>query len=100
MDGGGDGMRNKHLTIEAEYWHPFLYYDFDDNWRAIDGTYKGVMWDLLMFMQKARNFTFTMVHEADYVWGVCYAINNCTGMIGMVNRKEVDLALGNFFKVS
>ena len=89
----GEGMRNKHLTIEGEYWEPFLYYDFDENGTAIN--YGGIMWDLLLFMQKARNFTFTMVSEADYVWGWCYAPNNCTGMIGMVNRKEVDFALGN-----
>ena len=93
MEGGGDGMRNKHLTIEGEYWFPFLIYDFDENGTAIN--YSGIMWDLLLFMQAARNFTFTMVSEADYVWGWCYAPYNCTGMIGMVNRSEVDFALGN-----
>ena len=86
-------MRNKHLIIEGEYWRPFLTYK-THNGSTVEGTYEGIMWDLLMFMQKARNFTFTMVHEADWEWGECYAINNCTGMIGMVNRKEVDLAIG------
>ena len=92
----GEGMRNKHLIIEGEYWSPFLTYDYDEHDTAIEGTYKGILYDLLVFMQKARNFTFTMVHEADYVWGRCYATNNCTGMIGMVNRREVDFAIGNF----
>ena len=89
-----EGVRNKHLVIEGEYWDPFLMYETDANWTVIEGTYYGVMWDLLLFMQKARNFTFTMVSEADYKWGSCHEVDNCTGMIGMVNRKEVDFALG------
>ena len=52
------------------------------------------MWDFLMFMKEARNFTFTLVHETDYIWGECYGADNCTGMVGMVNRKEVDFAIG------
>ena len=39
-----------------------------------------------------------MVSEADYTWGLCYGYNEtswtCDGMIGMVNRSEVDFALG------
>ena len=62
--------------------------------------YSGIMWDLLMFMKKARNFTFTLVHETDYVWGVCYETNNCTGMVGMVNRKEVDFAIGRLSAIA
>ena len=45
-------------------------------------------------MQQAKNFTFTMVAEGNYEWGTCYGVNNCTGMVGMVTRKEVDFALG------
>ena len=93
------GLRNKHLLIEGEYWEPFLMYETDANWTAIKGTYYGVMWDLLMFMKDARNFTFTIVSEADYEWGACHEVDNCTGMIGMVNRKEVDFALGRRSKV-
>ena len=90
-----EGLRNKHLVIEGEYWDPFLMYETDANWTAIEGTYYGVMWDLLMFMQQARNFTFEIVSVANYVWGSCHEVDNCTGMIGMVNRKEADFALGN-----
>ena len=100
--GAKEGLRNKHLVIAGEYWSPFLMYDSDENsnWTAIEGTYSGVMWDLLMFMQKARNFTFTIVGTYEtygtYDWGTCHEVDNCTGMIGMVNRKEVDFALGPF----
>ena len=89
-----EGLRNMHLKIEGEEWSPFLTCDYDENGTAIN--YGGIMWDLLLFMQKARNFTFSMVSEADYVWGKCPEVNNCTGMIGMVNRGEVDIAIGKY----
>ena len=100
-----EGLRNKHLTVIGEQWIPYLNYDWQENdsggWEI--ENYRGIMMDLLMFMKRARNFTFTMVEESDEVWGVCIAENNCTGMLGMVNRGEVDLALGKFnfqYKVS
>ena len=89
------GLRNKHLIVEGEYWYPFLYFDKDEDGKTIN--HKGIMWDLLLFMQKARNFTFTFVSEADNVWGHCRSMNNSSGMIGMITRKEVDFALGNKF---
>ena len=98
-----ESLRGKHLRIEGEYWEPYLLWEcpgdlvpWDDDCPG-NRTYFGVMYQLLLFMQKARNFTFTLVHEADYVWGSCHSIDNCTGMIGMVNRGEVDLALGESF---
>ena len=96
VNGRGEGLRNKHLIIEGESWYPYLYYDYYED--GTYGGYGGVMYDLLLYMQKERNFTFTMVSDADWEWGECYATdngtNNCTGMIGMVNKKEVDLAIG------
>ena len=95
------GMRHKHLQIEGEYWEPFLMWEcpgYGLDWEEDcpgERTYLGIMWDLLLFMQHSRKFSFTLVHEADYEWGICHSINNCTGMVGMVNRGEVDLALGS-----
>ena len=43
-----------------------------------------------------RNVTFSISSPRDKSWGFCYGVNNCTGMIGMVNRREVDFALGTF----
>ena len=60
-------------------------------------SYRGIMWELLTIMKHARNTSFTFVRSADGQWGgTCYTSNNCSGMIGMVNRKEVDLALGRY----
>ena len=53
------------------------------------------MWDVLMLMKRAKNCSFTVVPSVDGLWGgACYGLNNCTGMIGMTNRKEIDIAIG------
>ena len=100
------GLRNAHLKVVGEFWAPFLIWECspgswvweEDCIRPNERTrYAGVMWDLLMFMKKARNLTITMVAMESYnEWGHCYQINNCTGMVGIVNRKEADLAIGKY----
>ena len=78
----------------------FAKYDLEmSHWECPIGTYRtygGVMWELLMFMQQARNFNFTIIPPMDSnAWGgYCFDDNNCTGMAGMVNRQEADFALG------
>ena len=60
-----------------------------------DRMYNGIMWELLMFMKQARNLTYTIVAIDDAWWGgTCHDVNNCTGMVGSVNRHEADIALG------
>ena len=59
-------------------------------------TYGGALGDLLRFIQHARNVTVSILRAPDGEWGVCYGKDNCTGMIGMVNRKEADFAIGMF----
>ena len=59
-------------------------------------TYSGFMWDLIEYIQKARNCTVTVVVPQDKEWGYCHERDNCTGMIGQVNRQEVDFALGMY----
>ena len=69
----------------------------DEIKQSTDGkeSYGGIMWELLMIMKQAKNISFTLVGSSDGLWGgTCYSSNNCTGMIGMVNRKEVHMALG------
>ena len=55
-------------------------------------TYAGALGELLRLIEFKRNVTFSIVPTES--WGFCYGVNNCTGMIGMVNRREVDFALG------
>ena len=88
-------MTNKHLRIAAEPWPPYI--TMEEN---VDGSVKmgGYCWDWIEFWQYARNFTFTVVRPPDGLWGTCVGPNNCTGLIGMVNRNEVDFALGGSIK--
>ena len=96
-------LKNRHLTVAGEYWAPFFMWKcpgYGYNWETDCPNertgYAGVLWELLLFMQHATNFTFTLVHLEPHSseWGKCFTINNCTGMVGMVNRKEVDFAIG------
>ena len=49
---------------------------------------------LLRLIELSRNVTFSIMRPWPASWGSCFGPNNCTGMIGMVNRREVDFALG------
>ena len=51
------------------------------------------MWELILLMKEIRNLTVTVV-TGESTWGLCYNESSCSGMIGMVNRKEVDFAIG------
>ena len=86
-------MANTHLKVGAVPYPPFLAINTDKKGNAV---YSGMIWDLIKLIQEARNCTFVVKMPDDLRWGTCYGINNCTGMIGMVKRKEVDFALGPF----
>ena len=104
-----NALTNKHLKVAASPWRPFLmwkcpnhtkWYGWTDEWEVDcpnneEKLFSGAFWELLAFIQQARNCTFELVKSVDSLWGgYCYSSNNCTGMIGMVNRREVDFALG------
>ena len=85
-------LSNRHLKIAYSPWPPFIMVEKDargGGWRCT-----GIVGELLNYIKQARNTTYTLVEEPNGVWGNCEHATNCTGMIGMVNRKEVDMALG------
>ena len=93
----------KELKVAGESWPPFwVIYCPDGTEKQTqtdcatvgDMSYGGVMWELLLLMQRTKNVTFTHMIPPVPSWGNCYSKNNCTGMIGMVNRGEVDFAIG------
>ena len=103
-EGVQGGLANRNLLVVAEEWSP--YWTIREN---SDGSfeYGGVLYELLLFMQRARNFTFDVVRPPDGSWGDggCTSPNETVGMMGMAARKEVDLAIGCsqsilFFKLS
>ena len=84
-------LYNKHLKIGAVPFPPYLVRKKDKNGQE---SYSGILWDFVEYIQKARNCTFTVVIPPDGLGGNCFGKNNCTGMIGLVNRSEVDFAIG------
>ena len=89
--GSKSALSNAHIKLGAEAWPPFITIKKDGNGLE---TYGGVLWDFVKYIQHARNITLTVVRPIDGQWGNCFGENICTGMIGMVQRKEVDFALG------
>ena len=84
-------MSNKNLVVAVEPWPPALILHEHENGTI---SYSGMMWEVMEYVKQARNCTFKIIRSPDRLWGHCYGINNCTGMLGMVNRKEADFALG------
>ena len=104
---GLNSLLNKHIKVAAEPWSPFIIFYCDEKEiKETDEcpnkgnlTYGGALWELLKLVKQARNVTFSILrppNKSGEKWGYCHGINNCTGMIGMVNREEVDFALGIF----
>ena len=100
---GKNPLINKHLKVAAEHWSPLFHIycnkiEIDKSNGCSDKkgnmTYGGALWDFLSYIKLARNVTITILRPPTPTWGFCYSANNCTGMIGMVNRREVDFALG------
>ena len=101
------GLTNQHLKVAAVPWGPFLVWkcpgDLEWSGRYFgecpnegQRLYSGVLWDILSFMQQARNCSFTFDITYQDWYGNCYGSDNCTGMIGQANRREVDFALGMY----
>ena len=87
-------MHNKHFKIGAVHRPPASVLTKDENGQHVVG---GLTGKFLEYVKNARNCTFEIVIPGDRQWGTCYGKNNCTGMIGLVNRTEVDLAIGDIF---
>ena len=83
-------LSNKHLVVAIEPWPPAIVLHSHENGTI---TCSG-MCEIMEYIKKARNCTYKIIRSPDGLWGHCYGINNCTGMLGLVNRKEADFALG------
>ena len=82
---------NKHLKVGVR---PLGAYLVKENNIKGQESFSGLLWDILEYIRKARNCTFSLVIPSDRKFGYCKGNGTCTGMIGMVNRSEVDFALG------
>ena len=84
-------MTNKHLVIAATSWPPFIELTKGNGGKI---QVKGIIWEYVKFWLHARNFTYNVVEPEE--WGWCLEPNNCTGLLGMVNRREADVAIGKY----
>ena len=99
---GHKSLLNNHLKVAAEVWSPYMIFYcngkiIEESEKCSDQgklTYGGALWDLLQFIKLARNVTFSILRPNTPTWGFCHSASNCSGMIGMVQRREVDFALG------
>ena len=90
------GLSNKHIKIVAVPWSPFLEWKcgeepdffwsdamFTDCPNGVERLYRGILWELLRFMQQGKHFTFELIGIDDAFWGgTCYDNTNCTGIVG------------------
>ena len=85
------GLDGRNLIIAAEHWPPYFMISGDTEHRL----FSGFMTLVLAYLQTSLNFTSTIVRPPDGNWGAFDAgSGRWGGMVGMVNRNEVDFALG------
>ena len=84
-------LANKHLRVGVVPLPPYLIITKNKKGQI---TYSGLYGDFLDYIRKARNSSINVVIPPDHLWGNCYGKDNCTGMIGLVTRNEVDFSLG------
>ena len=53
---------NKHIVVNGEFWSPMLTFDYMEDGNKTN--YGGIMYELLLFMQRAKGFTFDIISEA------------------------------------
>ena len=84
-------MTDRHFTIAAGPSPPFLIVKRLPGGQEI---LSGQIGDAINFWHYARNFSYTLVKSKDGQYGNCVRPNNCSGIVGMVQRNEVDFAIG------
>ncbi|XP_071525467.1 probable glutamate receptor [Panulirus ornatus] len=81
------------LRVAAGVWVPWVVLKQDQQGFL---TATGVLIDLVNILAAKLNFTYTLVEAIDGEWGRLLPNGSTTGMIGMCQRQEVDMALGPF----
>ncbi|XP_068206597.1 probable glutamate receptor [Palaemon carinicauda] len=86
-------LEGHHLTVAIGYWMPWCEISRHANGSLI---VSGVAIEVFELIASKLNFTYTFVHEPSDEWGRKLTNDTWTGMIGMLDRKEVDMAVGPF----
>ncbi|XP_064100968.1 glutamate receptor U1-like [Macrobrachium nipponense] len=81
------------LRVAADEWQPHIKVTEDKNGNI---QLFGPMAELLESLSYALNFSYTLTRPPDGAWGAPDENGNFNGMLGMIQRNEIDLALGPF----
>ncbi|XP_076348378.1 glutamate receptor-like isoform X4 [Tachypleus tridentatus] len=82
-----------HLRVAVEDWVPWVNVEItDENRLSITGP-MGLVFDHL---SKSLGLSFSYVRPFDHKWGSMSSNGSFSGMIGMLQRNEVDIAVGPF----
>ena len=84
-----NNLFNEHIKVAAVPFSPFIMFycngkEIDNTYECLDKddlTFGGALWDFLKVVKILRNVTFSIVSPPTPTWGICYQVNNCTGMI-------------------
>ncbi|XP_062567755.1 glutamate receptor ionotropic, kainate glr-3-like [Saccostrea cucullata] len=82
------GFNKRHMLVTTKWWPPFTE-RIQENGKTTD--YFGFCMDLLQEMGKSLNFTYTVTEPVDDEFGRILDNESWSGMIGQLERREVDL---------
>ena len=84
-----NSIRNSHLILAAKEGA-----FFKSNGDSAKEPYRGPIWMILKYLQEALNFTFELKRPPDGTVGYIYENGSWSGLVGMINRSEVDFGIG------
>ncbi|XP_047499265.1 glutamate receptor ionotropic, kainate glr-3-like [Penaeus chinensis] len=80
-------LSGRHLSVASDEWIPWVEIAAEDSWGGIAVT-------VLEILAEKLNFTYHYVRPLDQEWGRKLPNGSFTGLVGMLDRREADLALG------
>ena len=84
-------LNNQHYLIGTELWPGYVELDSS-------GHLHGLYVEVLNHVAKSFNFTFTVVYPTDRQWGVELPNGSWSGLVGQLERKEVDFVFAPLVK--
>ncbi|XP_063840772.1 glutamate receptor 4-like isoform X2 [Scylla paramamosain] len=81
------------IKIAAEQWLPYTYVTKEPGGNLSAG---GPIGKLLDIFAQYLKFEYELVRPPDSYWGIKFPNGSWNGMVGMVHRNEVEMALGPF----
>lgn len=81
-----------HFIVAGEIWPPWL----ERTNQSGSMGFQGITWEILLRVSDILGFDFTFVQPEDGKWGSIDQSGEWNGMMGMIQRKEVDFAIGPF----